>query len=56
MEESKMCNILHDNCPGHFKMSNVMKNKLASKKNGKYFKNLKRVKKQTVQQGNLGKS
>lgn len=32
MEESKMCNILHDNCPGHFKMSNVMKNKLARKK------------------------
>lgn len=45
MEKSKMCDILHDNCPGHFKMSNVMKNKLARKK-GKYFKILKRVKKQ----------
>lgn len=32
LEKSKMCDILHDNYPGHFKMSNVMKNKLARKK------------------------
>ena len=32
MEKSKMCDILHDNYSGHFKMSNVMKNKLARKK------------------------
>lgn len=50
MEKSKMCDILHDNCPGHFRMINVMKNKLARKKWGT-VQDLKRLKKQTSATG-----
>ena len=34
MEKSRMWDMLHDNSPGHFKMFNVMKNKLATIKWG----------------------
>lgn len=46
MEKSKMSrDILHDNCPGHFQNEQCHEEQ-TSKKKGKYFKILKRVKKQ----------